>query len=142
MFRGQLTQRRLDPLLHLAARGFGECIAARGRHAAQLDLAFLAPDDSVAPLAAAKIDREVGRNPVQPRRKARTRLEAAKVFKGSDKCFLGQFKRILTIMRYRHRDAHHSPLIPLDQNSKGLSIAFASLLDKRLLVSLWVSESF
>ncbi len=83
----------------------------------------------MASLAAPEIDREVGRDSIKPGRKARSRFEFRKVFKGTNKGLLRQFKRVILIVHHRQRDSDHPALITFHQNAKRLGIALAGALD-------------
>src|SRR5258708_27762229 len=130
MFRRQLCERILDALSHFAALRFLERIAELARQPLDLGFGFLAAHRRMAALAAAKIDRDVGGNSVQPGREARARFEFADVFKSTYETLLSQLQRIFLIMNHCHRDSDDSPLITLDQDAKRLGVPPFGPLDE------------
>src|ERR1700739_2734580 len=98
MFRRQLAERILDALSHLAALRFLERIAELARQGPNFGFGFFTAHRRMASLAAAKIDRDVGGNPVQPGREARARFEFADVLKSTYKALLRQLQRLFLIM--------------------------------------------
>jgi hypothetical protein len=73
----------------------------------------------MATLAAAEVDREVGRDTIKPSGKARSRLKFGEVFVSTNKGLLCQLNRVILIMHDRLRDPDHAPLVSFDQNPEG-----------------------
>ena len=84
----------------------------------------------VASLAAPEIDREVGRDPIEPGREAGSRLELREVFIGANESFLRQFNRVILIVHHRQRDSDYAALVSLHQNAECRRIALAGAFDK------------
>ena len=84
----------------------------------------------MAAFATPEINREIGRDPIQPCREARARFELLEVLIRANKGFLRQFQRIILIMDHRQRDADHPPLIALDQSTEGIPVSLPCPFDE------------
>lgn len=72
----------------------------RTRQASNLGFCLFAAQHRMASLMAAEIDRDIGSDPVEPGREARTRFEPWQILEGADEGLLCQFKCIILIMDY------------------------------------------
>src|SRR5271157_4209426 len=118
MFRGQLFKGSINPLVQFVADSFLIGIAARARQTADFGFGIIAAQDLMTSLAPAEVDREVGRDTIEPSRKARSGLEFGEVFVSTNKGLLCQLNRIILIVHNRLRDPNNAPLVAFDQNPK------------------------
>src|SRR5437899_2654283 len=87
------------------------------------------------PFASTKVDSEVGRDPVKPRRKARTRLEFAEVFVGTNETLLRQLQCVFLIVDHRQGNPNDSPLIAFDQNTESARVTLLRTFDEFAFVA-------
>src|SRR5580704_8529969 len=102
MLRRQLVERALDALAQFAPLRCPVRIAELARQPLELGFGFLTAHRRTALFATAKIDCEVGGNPVQPGRKARARFEFADVRESTYESLLSQLERIFLVVNHRH----------------------------------------
>src|ERR1700674_1044941 len=98
MFRRQLIERLSNLFVELVSPQLAIRVALRAGQAADLVVRVLAPQHDVPALAAAEIDREVGRDPIEPSRKAGARFESGQVLESTDKCLLRKLYRIILVV--------------------------------------------
>jgi len=143
MFRRQLIQCAAYALGHFAALGFLERITELARQALQLDFRFLSAHCGVTPFAAAKVNRDVGRNSIKPGGEAGPRFKFADVFKRTYEGLLRQLERVLLVVYHRHRHTDHTALVTFDQDAKRLRISRLGPLNELGFVpvlAIWLNQ--
>ena len=85
--------------------------------------------DHMTAFAPPEIDREVGRDSIEPRRKTGSGFEFGKVFERSYEGLLCEFNRVILIVHYRECYADYAALIPLHQDAERLGITLAGPFD-------------
>src|SRR5579885_3896252 len=143
MFRRQLIQGAAYALGHFAALRFLEGIAELAGQALQLYFRLVAAHRRMPALAAAKINRDIGRDPVKPGRKAGPRLKFPDILERTYEGLLCQLKRILLVVHHRHRHSHHATLVTLDQDATRPGIPRPGPLDELGFVpvlAIWLNQ--
>src|SRR3989442_1096523 len=120
MFLRQLFKSLIDAPAELGAGGLLKGVAARARQALNFIFGVLSAQHSMAILAAAKVNREIGGDAIEPGREARTGFELGEVLVGADEGFLSQLNSIILVMHDGLRDADHPPLLSLNQGAESL----------------------